>query len=66
MKLDNWYRYICLNSSVALVECLISMQKVLGSILGLVYFSFADCHLLQLQHLSIDSTRATVVLGFPS
>ena len=38
-----------LNSTV--VECLLSMQKVPGSILGQVYFLFAYCHMLQLQHL---------------
>ena len=38
-----------LNSSV--VECLLSIQEVRGSILGHVYFLFAYCHMLQLQHL---------------
>ena len=58
MKLYNCYRYIFLNSSV--VECLLSMRKVLGSILSLVYFLFADYHLLQLQHLKYAGYRALI------
>ena len=34
-----------------MVESLLSVCEVPGSILGLVYFSFADSCLLQLQHL---------------
>ena len=50
MKLYNQYRYTCLNSSG--VECLLSMPKVLGSILGLVYLMFANHQVLHLQHLT--------------
>ena len=43
------YGITILNSSV--VECLLSMQKVPGSIVGQVYLLCAYCHMLQLQHL---------------
>ena len=36
-------------SQSLIVECLLSMQKVPGSILGQVYFLVAYCHLLLLQ-----------------